>query len=352
MIAKNANKFLRQILILPLLGSLAACQTTSILNFQSLNAPTIVLPSDVKTIGFVDRNISFSKDTTGQYFLFNELLMKDTTEYTEEMADYCYLGFKDNLSEAITLDTIPFFRLPSQFLAEERNYPAMEWTDVDSICQIQGSDILIALEDIQIYNKYSTIENEEGRQLGFTDISYFSVWRIYDPLYQKYYDERIVVDSLFSEVYSNSYKKLVEQELPKRKDLFRDVSYELGKEYALLLSPQWADFSRRYFIAGDDRFAVANYYLNQENWEKAISIWEEIADENNFKLSGRACFNLALAYEIKEDFTSANQWLRRAVSSYKKLKSLPSEFKWVEQYFPELIKRYQNKKSLNTFFGE
>lgn len=329
---------------------LVSCKTLSIYSFQGLNAPGVIIPNDVKTLAFVDRNTSFEIDSVGQYYLVNSKLLTDTTYYNSDFSTNCYQGFTENLSEYLLVDSIPFIQLDKKKMKGDRNYKPMKWKLVDSICSSSGSDVLICLEDIQLYSKYTVFE--DVLYYGIADVNYYAVWRIYDPLNQIYIDEQIVIDSLFSEVTSPSYKRLIEEKLPKRKDLFKDISYQIGNQYADMLAPKWIDITRKYFTSGDDRLAISKYYIDRGDWESPIILWTEISNEDDFKLAGRACYNLAVANEIKGDFGIANQWIRKSIFYYKKLKSLPSEFKIVEKYTLELVKRTKNKAKLDRFFGE
>ena len=46
------------------------------------------------------------------------------------------------------------------------------------------------------------------------------------------------------------------------------------------------------------------------NWDQAIYYWEvETESQTNQKNEGKAAYNLALAYEIKEDFDKALEWI-------------------------------------------
>lgn len=332
------------------LFSLVSCQTLSLYSFQGLTAPDLIIPSDVKTLAFVDRNTSFKIDSVSKYYTVNSTLLSDTTDYSTDISTNCYHGFTENLSEYLAMDSIPFIRLDKKEMPGNRDYKPMKWELVDSICASTGSDVLICLEDIQVYNRYTVFE--DVIHFGITDINYYAVWRIYDPLKQTYLDEQIVIDSLFSEVTSPSYKRLIEEKLPKRKDLFKDVSYQIGNQYADKLAPKWIDITRKYFASGDDRLAISKYYIDKGDWETPITLWIEISEEKDDKLAGRACFNLAVAQEVNGDFVSANQWIRKSIFHYKTLKSLPSEFKWVKEYTLELIERTKNKAKLDLFFGE
>lgn len=334
--------------VLPIL--FAGCQTMALYNFEGLKAPQVIIPPDVKTIGFVDRNLSFDSDTLSDYYKLNLITYKDTASYDEIRALNCHLGFSENISEYFSLDSVSYIRLPEQHISGERKYDPVSWEQIDSICNETGSDILVCLEDLQIFNEFETILGEES--WGITDVKYFVVWRIYDPLLKKYHDTRIIADSLYTEVSAYSYDRLMKEKMPSRQKINADVSYEIGRNYADLISPQWVSFTRKYFIAGHQDFSLASYYLNNNSIDQAMEVWKKHVESDDKKLAGRASYNLALAYELKEEFQEASHWARRAIKKYQELEKEPKEFKFIKEYYKELISRMQNDYLLDKFFGK
>ncbi|WP_282125129.1 DUF6340 family protein [Marinifilum flexuosum] len=344
---RNFRKFLL-LGVLPII--FAGCQTMALYDFEGLKAPKVIIPPDVKTIGFVDRNLSFDLDTLSKYYEVNNLTLKDSVDYSEIRAINCHLGLNENLSAYFELDSVSYTRLPENHVVGDRHYDPMSWDRVDSICESNGSDILICLEDLQISNEYEIIEGEEN--WGITDVKYFAVWRIYDPLSQKFHDVRMIADSLFTETSSYSYTKLIEEKMPKRAEINAEVAYDVGRDYADLISPSWISFTRKYFIAGHQDFSFASYYLNNDSVDQAIEMWKKHVDSDDKKLAGRACYNMALAYELKEEYQEASSWVRRAIKKYREIDKEPKEFKYVKEYYKELIGRTQNNYLLDKFFGK
>lgn len=328
----------------------SSCQSLTLYNFQGLVAPKVIIPSDVKTMAFVDRNISFESDSTSQYYLVNGAVVQDTIDYSATTSISCYQGFSENLSQYFAIDSLPYVQLSEKKIPGVRKYIPLSWEQVDSICKNTGSDVIVCLEDILLYSKYTIFE--DILHYGLIDINYLAVWRIYDPLKRSYLDEKLVIDSVYTEVSATSYKELVENKLPKRKEVFTDVSNDIGNQYVSSLAPEWTDLSRFLFSSGDDRLAISQYYLDQNNWETPIRLWTEISSEANAKLAARACYNLAVAYEIKDEFEQANKWLQESVKNYNSLKKLPSEYQKIEKYSVELKLRTENKKKLDLFFGD
>jgi len=337
-------------LVLVLLMS--ACKTTSVVQFQTLEAPKVVLPSDVNRIAIVDRNQHFPSDSVEHYYLVTSVPVKDSIDHTLNMSLNCYWGFIENLSEFWPQDSIPFIRLPQKMMSDTtRHFTPLSWETVDSICQVSQSDVLVVLEDIQAFNKHEVIQGDE-LYWAMTEIYYLGKWRIYDPVYKTLYDDRIMVDSLFLESSDPSFNKLVNEKLPGREQMLNDAAYELGRSYVDLISPRWIDVSRNYFISGDKRLSAALYYMNREEFDNAINIWKGMMGEDNLKLAGRAAYNLAVVHEMKGDLKNAQGWIRKANYLYKKMKNRPGEYKEVEAYTLILNARWLNGKKIKRFFGD
>lgn len=331
--------------------SFSACTTISKIQFQALEAPQIVLPADINRIAFVDRNQYFPSDSVTQYYSMTGVVMKDTIDHTSGMTLNCYEGFRENISEYLQQDSIPFVCLPRKIMPDTiRKSPPMVWSRVDSICKATESDVLVVLEKIQAFYKHDIVKGDSFWAL--TEVNYLGLWRIYDPAYQKIYDSRLLVDSLFMETEASTYDRLVYKKLPSRQQILNDASYELGKSYVDLISPKWEDISRDYFAGGDKRLSAALYFVGKTEFNKAIGIWEGLTKGEDMKLAGRAAFNLAVVHEMHGELNKAKHWIRNSMFFYKKLKKLPAEYKQVEAYYHTLNVRWVNDSLIKQFFGE
>ncbi|RXQ94436.1 tetratricopeptide repeat protein [Ancylomarina salipaludis] len=344
--------------VISLVIVLPACKTISQVQFQVLEAPKVVIPSDINRFAFVYRNQHFPSDSVAQYYSINKVSMKDSIDHTQNMPQNCYQGFVENLSEFWTQDSIPFISLPKKMMPDTaRHFTPLRWNIVDSLCKASQTDILIVLEDIQAFNKHDIVE--EDVYWASTEIHYYGKWRIYDPLYQKIYDDRLVVDSLFLETSDINLVRFLGGKLFSREQILNDASYVLGRGYVDLISPKWMDVRRNYFVSGDKRLSTAPYFINKNEFDTAIKMWESltgmgdnISKEKDLKLAGRAAYNLAVVYEMKGDIKKARSWVRKAIYLYKKMKNRPSEYKEIEAYSLALDSRWLNSEKIKLFFGE
>ncbi len=350
-LTKNPLKLIILSLVI-LVIVLPACKTISSVQFQALEAPKVILPSDVSRIAFVDRNQHFPADSTIHYYSVSGVYVKDSVDHTQNIPLSCYQGFTENLSEFWLQDSIPFIQLPRKIMPDTiRHFTPLNWEVVDSICKVNESDVLVVLEDVLVHNKQDVFRGEESF-FCVSDVTYYGCWRIYDPLYQKFYDNRVLIDSLFVESEASSIDRLIYQEMPSREQVLNDAAYELGKAYVDLISPKWMDVSRNYFVSGDKRLSAALYYMNKNEFDSAINIWESLIGMSDLKLAGRAAYNLAVVHEMKGDLKNARGWIRKAIYFYKNMKNRPEEYKEIEAYSLVLNSRWVNGKKIKRYFGE
>jgi tetratricopeptide (TPR) repeat protein len=78
-------------------------------------------------------------------------------------------------------------------------------------------------------------------------------------------------------------------------------------------------------------FSDAAFYFEEGKWDKAIALWQKYADDSNGKMAINARYNLALAYELKDDLDTAQKWLTAAFQLASKYKS-KNDLKTIQTY--------------------
>ena len=162
---------------------------------------------------------------------------------------------------------------------------------IDSICEEYGADGLIALELFDSDSYYSSNSAEVKTQ-----------WRVYYPNERKIIDEFIIYsganDYRFSSLVPAAYSSI-------------SKAGAYGAElYFNRIVPYFTRGARYYYTKGSHEMKAAKKSVKLGNWDQAIYYWEvETESQTNQKNEGKAAYNLALAYEIKEDFDKALEWI-------------------------------------------
>ena len=162
---------------------------------------------------------------------------------------------------------------------------------IDSICEEYGADGLIALELFDSDSYYSSSSAEVKTQ-----------WRIYYPNERKIIDEFIV----YSGANDHSFSSMV----PAAFSSISKAGAYGAQLYFNRIAPNFTREARYYYTKGSHEMKAAKKSVKRRNWDQAIYYWEvETESQTNQKNEGKAAYNLALAYEIKEDFDKALEWI-------------------------------------------
>lgn len=168
---------------------------------------------------------------------------------------------------------------------------------IDSICEEYGADGLIALElfDSDSYNSTNSAEVR-------------TQWRVYYPNERKIIDEFIV----YSGANDHSFSSLI----PAAYSSISKAGAYGAELYFNRIVPWFTREVRYYYTKGSHEMKAAKKSVKLGNWDQAIYYWEvETESQTNQKNEGKAAYNLALAYEIKEDFDKALEWIDVSITA-------------------------------------
>jgi len=162
---------------------------------------------------------------------------------------------------------------------------------IDSICEEYGADGLIALELFDSDSYYSSNSAEVK-----------TLWRVYYP------DERKIIDEYKVHSGANNFSLLVL--VPSGYRAISKAGAYGAELYFNRIVPNFTREARYYYTKGSHEIKAAKKSVKLGNWDQAIYYWEvETESQTNQKNEGKAAYNLALAYEIKEDFDKALEWI-------------------------------------------
>ena len=104
-------------------------------------------------------------------------------------------------------------------------------------------------------------------------------------------------------------------ELPLDVDLNQVV--ENASEFAATIPmkhmlPYWEKLNRIYFDGGSTEMRDAGVYVREQNWDEAAELWKTICNRKKGKYKMYAAYNLALFYEMKDEFDMAKEYLEMA----------------------------------------
>lgn len=327
---------MKKVLFLSLfiLGGWLNASASGILRYQILKPASNPLPKDVKTLVFVYRNIIFEADSITQFYKYNDETYADTINHKQNIIDAAYMGFRSSMEAHYPLDTIPLIVLEQTQGKADRSIPPLSWAEVNALCKQNNSDVLVALDDIVIFNNYETW-HDGSEYNGVADISSFHTWTIYDPLTKTFLLHETELDSLQAHETAYDLEQLIRDRLPHRDEIMKVVAFSVGEKLAERLAPRWETIYREYYDRGSKAMRAAAEKVKEEKWEEALKIWRAVQIEATDKHKARAAFNSAIIHErmgkIDEALIAIQQSINiyRAVNKYRKEKELAEVLKKV-----------------------
>lgn len=223
----------------------------------------------------------------------------------------------------------------------------LSWDTIIQVCSRTEADLLIALEaldtDVNIDQRERIVQDmHRGRPIGRARTEYYASrkttlkygWRVYDRR------GRIILD-MFSDrstrndehMGTNSYD--AKDGLPDKRGVVRDLGSAAVYAYARRFAPSSVVVERILYTGGDHRLRDAEKLTRRNDWEGAIRIWETMLTDPKVKLRGKACYNMAVAYEMMGDLPKARELALRSTEEFGN--------KWGRGYAAEIDARMKDE---------
>jgi len=303
------------------------------------------VPPNVENVALVYRNFKYPADTLQHYYKDGNRLKKakkDPVKLDSILVSFTLNELALNLKNKNSFERIHIF--PEIFKPHSgRKLPALQFDLVNKLTTSTETDLLISLETFSYF--FSEYEQEYEVPKS-REVITAAVWAVYDPYAQKVIERKTMIDTIFWNSYDEKGKYQKNLKLPPRQTALKIAARMAGENYSKRFFASWQSVKRIYSVPSPADFTLAANYIEKGEWDSAIAIWKRYAPDKNGKLAIKARYNLALAYEVKDDLLTAWQWLAAAKKLAVSYKS-KEDIKMIEQYQKILAKRKKDIDRLN-----
>lgn len=299
--------------IITILSFLYGCQPLTVIQIETLEPASIDFPGNFNKLIFINADTDINNDEKTDTVLYNLI--------TKEMN----LGFLEAIRSTASIDTTDYLYVkgfPNRNLLYFND--TISWSYLERISGSTNADLFIILDSIKItmgnesyvdYMAYPTLYYQT-REMAVN-----AYWSIFDLVERKRLDRYRYSDTLYWEKSAYTEAKL-NKEMPSLEKCLREMSFFVAFDYGKRVLPSWDKEGRYYFELGNKDFKLASQLIRDEdNWDKAIELWLKYVDNFDREIASRACFNLALAYEIKGNFDLAIKWAEQSKKIKNKTKT-------------------------------
>lgn len=259
------------------------------------HAAVLTIPADLDTLVIVNRD-KIAKGGGKQVLSVLEGVLSGEPILGDK---YGTASSVDNMkrlierSDRLSLATTEILKFERKDLEGNR---ALDGDIVDSICNHYNADGVISLE---LFDSDSYYANNSA--------TVRSLWRLY------YAEKREISDE--HSVHTNGtgyhgYHSIV----PPQYNAIASAGAHGAQLYYDRIVPYFRRELRHYYGKGSAEFKLAQRAVRVNDWDQAIFFWQSyLENSSHMKKNGRAAYNLALAYEVNEDFQSALEWIDQSI---------------------------------------
>lgn len=306
----------------------------------------IAIPPNAENIALISRNFKYEGDTLQHYYKRDHQLLQSLTDPDDIdslLVNTCLSEFSSNLKENTGIKQIETYS--GLFKLHYGNkMPALSNEMVDQLTSATQANLIISLETFTSFYSEFTSSNYEAPA---REVVTAAVWAVYDPYTDKIINRKSMIDTVFWNSYDNEGRFQRDTKLPPRLTALDIAARLAGENYAKHFYASWETVNRMYSVPPLAEFKIAENYIRQNKWDEAIEIWKPYTKASNGKIAIHACYNTALAYEMKDEINSAQVWLNEALSLAKKYRA-KDETRMVELYIKVLSQRQKEVQQLDS----
>lgn len=307
-----------------LLGLIAtSCSKYGFVNLNYPLNPAVYLPEDVHYIAVVNR--SLTKPDDKQKKTVESIFTGEIAGSDKRASDECLRAVYDRLNGRMGINVI--IPAKSHFYGTgTRDVPELlDWKVVENVCKAEKVDALLVLETFDsnsdlvataVTEKVVTVMNGGKPNAAMPNqvrMNVLCYWRLYDPRNKTIVDQYRSTSYLTFNGNGSGLTVAPPEALP-------NTAYAAGEEYVSRFLPGYYSVRRDMYKKGKGatkhQFQAAFRAAEMAEWENAIEKWKEIERRGNRKSAGRACLDIAVAYEVLGKTDLALEWVKKAYQDY------------------------------------
>lgn len=337
--------------IIFILAGLSACTVYKEYPIEVYKPGEVAVPPSADNVALFYRNFKYPADTMQHYLKNNYRLAKaknDPKNLDSILVFTCMNELASEFKTNNTFNEVRIFPYSSFDRHSAENLPKLPSQLIGKIASSSGADVLIALET---YSSFFSTFPGDAETPKTNEVITASVWGIYDAQSEKLMERKTFIDTLFWNGYDSQGNYQKGYKPPPRLKALEIAAAMAGENYAKRFRASWETVTRMYSVPPLPDFSDAAYYFEEGKWDRAIALWRKYADDSNGKMAINARYNLALAYEMKDEISTADKWLEAARDLATRYRS-KEELKMITSYMKALDVRKRQINRLNHYQNE
>lgn len=304
-----------------------SCSSTMNLRIPASVPPEVYLPDNVQKVGLLNRSMPSEEKTSKVINVVEGVISGEGIFEDRQGSVACIAGLEtqlvnDAILTPLRIDTV----IPNGIGTGAMPLP-LSWKEVDALCKTYGTDGILALEVFDTDQSGSMTSNTLNQIRNIADggtvrppapptntrVRVKMAWRFYDN------QNKAIIDEVrMNDFFGVGYRGTILPDLGEfaKRDAIQQSGYLAGRAYPRRFQPSSIWLNREFYQRKGDEMKRATRMVEVNEWDRAVEIWEPLTRASKSKTAGRACYNMAIAAEVRGDIPLAIEWAQKAYSEH------------------------------------
>lgn len=298
---------------------LYSCQTVHQLSFDYLSPADVSFPEQIRRIGVVN-NVSEPSGTVVKLVPDSVLATLNTSSqfyYLSGDAQVATNALAESIAHENYFDVVIICDSALRADDTAQRETMLHKEEVAQLAEDLEVDMLVAIEQCWIMVSRKTQLFLGANYLSTVDAIVTPQVRLYLPGRHNPLATVNSKDSIFWEGIYHTENAAHAQSISNEK-LIAEASQFTGTVPLKHLLPHWKSTTRFLFTNGSSEMRDAAFFVQRNEWEQALPLWEKVFQHKGDKLKARAASNISLYYENQHELALATEWGKKSLELTKK----------------------------------
>ena len=327
---------------------LSGCRSVSMLSFDVWRPAKITFPVDIERVTVVNNSVDPEGREGNRYKDISEReyeleISHDSTTY--RLAEYMAVALSDaHYFPEVTIFYDDSITLPKSLypLLNERQLSAIrQENEHTAVLTLDKTDMAVNMED-------NALIGTMGETVYMTDLSVATTLhlRVYWPD-KVVPSSEVVTDTIYWQSFGYTPDE-VHSSLPTTPEFIQEAMKNISTRVRDLFIPHVDNVERYIYTSSNPALSDAYDFWQQQKYKEASYLWEYVYEEQKNKTSrAMAAANLAVYYELFDNYTKAIEWVDKSLALFKeKSDGETSDIVMLQDYRRQLLERKTDNSTL------
>ncbi|MGQ1946550.1 DUF6340 family protein [Geofilum sp. OHC36d9] len=281
----------------------SSCSSFSTIPIEVMKPAGYSVDPSIVSVVVVNNTYPYRADSIHKLDLLGEKSYLDSTYFDSFGAEAARMLAK-TLNERAFFDTVYYYPYPVNRPADSIPYPTLHADTLTKLIEKYQVQAVVSIESYR-YNSSIKVEKLSDYYYVSQDVAGTAFWKVYDR-HGRLLDAYLQRDSIFWD--NTEPVSKVKITIPELSESLDALAGFMGERYTDRLAPHWDVEQRTLFVGGHYLFSRATDLAKVNSWNEAAKIWYYVYEHGNKKQKAMAAHNIALSYEMRNNFSEAMAW--------------------------------------------